>query len=63
MIGSVLMLRVRKLDMARHLQKHTVDDGLDEQDFRIEDEVTEDSAEQIEAKQYPCDECEYNVKY
>ena len=21
------------------------------------------SMEQIEAKQYPCDECEYNVKY
>ena len=29
----------------------------------IDYEVTADSMEQIEAKQYPCDECEYNVKY
>ena len=36
-------------------------DVKDEQAFRIEDEVTEDSGEQIEVKQYPCDECEYYV--
>ena len=30
--------------------------------FEIEDEVTEDSVEQIEAKQFPCDECEYDAK-
>ena len=34
----------------------------DEQDLRVDYEVTADSMEQIEAKQYPCDECEYNVK-
>ena len=35
----------------------------DKQDFRIEDEVTKDSAEQIEVKQYQFDECEYDIKY
>ena len=35
----------------------------DEQDLRIDNEVTADTMEQIEVKQYPCDECEYNVKY
>ena len=30
--------------------------------FEIEDEVTEDSVEQIEAKQFPCGECEYDAK-
>ena len=53
----------KNLDEARHLKKLTVDDAQDEQDFRIEDEVTEDSAEQIEAKQYPRDQCEYDAKY
>jgi|TARA_B110000977_G_scaffold117299_1_gene151508 hypothetical protein len=40
-----------------------VDEVLDEHNFRIEEEVTEDIGEQIEVKQYPCDECEYFVKY
>ena len=29
--------------------------------FEIGDEVTEDSVEQIEAKQFQCDECEYDA--
>ena len=41
-------------------EKLTVDDVLDEQYFRLEDEVSEDITEQIEAKQCPC---EYYVKY
>ena len=53
------MMRMRKsLDKDRHLRKLTVDDVQYEQDFGIEDEVTLDSAEQIEAKQNPCDECD-----
>jgi hypothetical protein len=36
----------------------TVDDVLDEHDFRLEDEVTEDSTEQIEPKQFSCEEGE-----
>ena len=43
-------------------EKLTVDDVLDEQDFRLEDEVTEDSTEQIEPKQFPCEEGEYYAK-
>ena len=54
MMRSILMMRMKKL---------TVDDLLDEQDLRIDYKVTADSMEQIEAKQYPCDECEYNVQY
>ena len=44
------------------LEKLTVDD---EQDFRLEDEVTEDGigTEQIEPKQFPCQEGEYYAKY
>ena len=30
--------------------------------FEIKDEVTEDSVEQIEAKQFPCDGCEYDAQ-
>ena len=44
-------------------EKLTVDDVLDEQDFRLEDEVIEDSAEQIEPKEFPCEEGEYYAKY
>ena len=40
-----------------------MDEVLDEHNFRIEDEVTEDIGEQIEVKQYQCGECEYHVKY
>ena len=36
---------------------------MDEQDFRIEDAFNLDSGEQIKAKQYPCDECDYDAKY
>jgi hypothetical protein len=39
-----------------------VDDVLDEQDFRLEEEVTEDSTEQIEPEQFPCEEGEYYAK-
>ena len=38
----------------------TVDDVLDEQDFTM---LTEDKTEQTEAKQYPCDKCEYEAKW
>ena len=40
-------------------EKLKVDDVLDEQDFRPHDEVNEDSTEQIEPKQFPCEEGEY----
>ena len=43
--------------------KLTVVDVQDEQDFRLEDEVTEDSTEQIDPKQFPCEESEYYAKY
>ena len=41
---SILMMRMRKISI--RLEKLTVDDIKDEQDFRLEDEVTEDSTEQ-----------------
>jgi hypothetical protein len=41
----------------------TVDDVFDEQDFILEDEVTEDSTDQIELKQFPSEEGEYNAKF
>ena len=59
---SKLMMKMRKIQV-KHLNKLTVDKVKDEQNFRIEDEVTEDSAKQIEVKEYSCDECEYYVKY
>ena len=57
---SILMMRMRKILI--RLEKLTVDDVQDEQDFRLEDEVTEDSTEQIEPKQFPCEEGEYYAK-
>ena len=41
------------------LEKLTVDDLQDEQDFRLEDVVTEDCMEQIKPKQFPLVESEY----
>jgi hypothetical protein len=41
---SILMMRLRKFLI--RLEKITVDDVKDEQDFRLDDEVTEDSTEQ-----------------
>ena len=55
------MMRMRKILI--RLEKLTVDDVQDEQDFRLEDEGIEDSTEQIEAKQFPCEEGEYYAKY
>ena len=42
-------MKMRKIQV-KHLKKLTVDKVKDEQNFRIEDEVTEDSAKQIEVK-------------
>ena len=44
-------------------EKLTVDGIWKEQGFRLEDEVIEDSMEQIEPKQVPCEEGEYNAKH
>ena len=40
------MMRMKKISI--RLQKLTVDNVQDEQDFRLEDEVTEDSTEYID---------------
>ena len=59
MMRSKLMMSMRKtLDKARHFRKLTVFGVQDEEDFGIQDEVPQDSEEQIEAKQNPCDECD-----
>ena len=62
MMRGKLIMKMRKIQ-AKNLKKFTVDKVKDEQNFRIEDEVTEDSAKQMEVKEYSCDECEYYVKY
>ena len=54
------MMRMRKILI--RLEKLTVDDVQDEQDFRLEDEGIEDSTEQIETKQFPSEEGEYYAK-
>ena len=54
MMRSKSMMKMRKIYL-KHLKKLTVD--------KVQDEVTDDSVKQIEVKQYPCDECEYYVKY
>ena len=53
------MMRMNRIEW---IEKLTVDDVQDEQDLRLEDEVTEDSTEQIEPKQFPCEESEYYAK-
>ena len=57
---SIFMMRMRNILI--RLEKITIDDVQDEQDFRLECEVIEDSTEKIEAKQCPCEEGEYYAK-
>ena len=60
---SIVMMRMRRNQIRLDTFKSSQLMVQDEQDLRIDYEVTADSMEQKEAKQYPCDECEYNVKY
>ena len=55
------MVRMRTFSI--RLEKLTVDDVQDEQDFRLKDEVIEDNTEQMEPKQFPNAEGEYYSKY
>ena len=60
---SILMMRMIQNLVRVDTHQLTIDDVQDEQDSIIGDEVTEDSTEQLEPKQYPCDECKYDAKY
>ena len=52
------------MEKAIHLKKFTVDANKEQEEhFKIEYEVTEDSAEQILVKQYSCEACEFDDDY